>query len=366
MTEPNLSRPPGREPAPETPLSEAVRRLRQLRPAEPDAAARERVWRRVRRQVDASPAAQVAARLKSAAPPEPSALVTARVWERLQAEIRQDQHARRPAAAPLGPRRRLRPALGVAALALIVTLTTVNNVAQAALPGAALYPVKRAWEDARWTFTLSTDGRAALALLLADRRRAEAESLVALGQDPALVAQALAAALANLEYAAGYLPAADVSPHVASLQAAVQDWPGDYQLLAVQLDPGLSATPGPLAAPTNVATAVGAPAATVTGPAPTGVPTLPPVATGLLPSSTSTASPQDTPTSTPNRGLPSSTPVVPTLVIPTPVAPTLPALLPTATPAPADATPLPSETPIVVLPTLPSLTALPTIGLPPS
>ncbi len=374
MSPTNASRPPGREPAPDTALAEVTRRLRRLQPGEPDASTRERVWRRIRPHVDESPAAMVAARLKSLSPPDPSAAVSDRVWDRLQAEIKVDKRQRRPVIAPPLPvrraaagARRLHPGLAVAAMVVIVTLTAVTSVAQAALPGTPLYPVKRGWEAAQWALTLSPERRAELALFLADRRHAEAESLVAQGQDPALVAQTLAAALANLDYAADYLPAGEVAPYLNALQADARQWPDRYEGPAAVLDLLATATPADVILTATVAP-TGDLLATVAGPTPTPALTLPPVAT-VLPVLTATPVP---PTAGPTQSQPAPTQSAPTatptpllgLPLPTLLLPTLglPPLFPTATPTPQGATPPPTRTPIIVLPTLPI--PLPTIGLP--
>ena len=392
MSPTNASHPPGREPAPDLARFEVTRRLRRLQPGEPDASMRERVWRRIRPHVDESPVAMVAARLKTLSPPDPSPAVSDRVWDRLQAEMKEDKRERRPVIAPPLPvrrgasgARRLHPALAVSVLVLVITLATVNSVAQAALPGTPLYPVKRGWENAQFALTLTPTARAELALALADRRLAEAQSLVAQGSDPALVAQAVAAALGNLNYAAAYLPAAEVAPHANALEAEVSGWPEAYEIPAGPLELLSTATPGPQS---TLATVVATSGLQATQSAATSTPalTLPPVSTslpaasatpvpptaGASPVPPSATQPAPTATPTPLLGLPLPTlplptlPLptlpLPTLVVPTLPLPTLGPLFPTRTPTPQGATPPPTRTPIIVLPTLPI--PLPTIRLP--
>jgi len=107
---------------------------------------------------------------RNLAPPSPTAAVVrrvrARVWEGLP----------RATAAPRGA---LRPAYALAVLALVVlgSVTGVAFVAEAALPGDALYPVKRGLEQAQ--VALSSDD-AALAAAFADRRLEEIEALTSL------------------------------------------------------------------------------------------------------------------------------------------------------------------------------------------
>ncbi len=375
------SRPPARD----TALAEVTRRLRLLRPGEPDVAVRERIWQRLRPHVDNAPAASVAASLQSLAPSEPSPAVADRVWDRLQTEIEADPRERRPVAVPPLPARRgtagarrLHPAFAAATLALIVVLATVNSAAQAALPGAALYPVKRGWEEVRWALTVTPDGRAHLALLLADLRLAEAGRLVAQGSDPALVSGVIADALASLEYAADQLPPAAVAARLEALETERSQWPAVYQTTTNdQIDNWLNQLPP--AGSTALAPATQPPATLIPplGATPTPLLTLPPVATNSLPELTSTPVPPTTgpshtpippsatpgpqttattPTPTPRLGRPLPTLVLPTLPLPTLVIPTLP--LPTV-----DIPTLPLPT--IVIPPLPLPTiVIPTLDLP--
>ena len=90
---------------------------------------------------------------------------------------------RRPRRA-LGATRRFGMVLALCVLAfLVIFMGTLPTVAAGALPGDFLYPVKRASEQVRMTFTLDHQARARYAEELQQKRIEEVEAVVELGRD---------------------------------------------------------------------------------------------------------------------------------------------------------------------------------------
>lgn len=391
---------PPRDPAPE---ATARQLLAGLRPAEPPAEAKDRLWQRIAAHMDDPAAAALAA----LAPAEPPAEARSRAWRQVQAATA----ARRPRDAVGRPRR---PAMGRAwrqagfalALLFVALAVTVNSVAQAALPGSALYPVKLAWEDTHLALTLQPDARARLALDFGAARREEARRLVAQGGAPALVAQTVAAGLAWVQQAAAQLPPEDVASAIDDWQREAATWPAAYADPAAAISAFVSdhpdLGPAPTAAPTSPAAATTTAAPSHTAPASatrtpgasaTPLPTLPATVpagatsrpTALGPSETPGGGGAANPTNPPAPTLPaltlpavtgSATPAgetpsaTATVVGPTPTlpvsveAPTLLAPTATHTPLPPGptASPSPTRTPLVVLPTV--TLPIPTLPIP--
>lgn len=118
----------------------------------------------------------MAAELRRGLAPEPASAATrARLWTRLQHRMRADPEPGR------GWLALLRPATALAAAALAVTLALATTVAaaEAALPGDALYSVKRGLEAARLALSADDD---ILTANFADRRLEEIEELTAHGR----------------------------------------------------------------------------------------------------------------------------------------------------------------------------------------
>ncbi|MBF8255694.1 MAG: hypothetical protein HW375_601 [Anaerolineales bacterium] len=126
---------------------------------------------------DLRPLADLAADLRRSLSPAAEPARRGQVWARLAPRLEAVRTAPRPRWRPA-----LRPAYALASLAAVLVLglgTTTAFASTAALPGDALYPVKRGLEAAE--LALSRDD-AALTAAFADRRLAEIESLSALGR----------------------------------------------------------------------------------------------------------------------------------------------------------------------------------------
>ena len=126
---------------------------------------------------DLRPLADLAADLRRSLSPAAEPARRGQLWARLAPRLEAVRTAPRPSWRPA-----LRPAYALASLAAVLVLglgTTTAFASAAALPGDALYPVKRGLEAAE--LALSRDD-AALTAAFADRRLAEIESLSALGR----------------------------------------------------------------------------------------------------------------------------------------------------------------------------------------
>jgi hypothetical protein len=102
-----------------------------------------------------------------------------RVWRRLLLDLQRPQ--RHPSPRPL---RILRPAYVFAAVVLAILMSLGSTAAfasESALPGDALYPMKRGLETARLALA-SAAGHDELAVSFADRRLSEIEALAAKGR----------------------------------------------------------------------------------------------------------------------------------------------------------------------------------------
>jgi hypothetical protein len=419
----------GHDPQPTPSLQAVTRRLADLRPADPPTEARDRVWQAIASRLDAAETPEQAAgrQLQALRPAGPTAETEKRLWQRLQAATQAGERAPTPPQPRTLTRPTLRPLTRrlalVAALVVLALAVTVNNVAQAALPGESLYPVKRLWEGARLALAVLPDARARVLLDQAEERFDEADALVAQGQAPGLVAQVVTEAVSGLNAAAGQLPSADVEAVAGAGQALADQWPPAYADAAATVvnyldggplpdpltgptatatsastTPPLTHTPLPVdtymppttttaaptrtaeptaaatAQPTTTPTEEGIPAtvppalpSATSDPASTGLPALPsatadPASTALPTLPVGTLLPGAT-TSTPTvTGTPPSPSATPTLPLPTL---TLPPLLPTATRTPTPsggAGPAASATPILPLPTV--TLPVPTITLP--
>ena len=123
----------------------------------------------------------LAAHLRGAlAPATAAAQVRARVLARVTNRVAALQAAPR-----LGRRTILRPAYALAGLLLVLTLTfgaTAAYASEAALPGDALYGVKRGLEDVRLVLSTTAAGDSALVEHFADRRLDEIEALSGRGR----------------------------------------------------------------------------------------------------------------------------------------------------------------------------------------
>ena len=127
---------------------------------------------------DLRPLVQLASDLRRSFPEASVAPAGRRVWARLAPRLESARPSRRPAW-----RHVLRPAYVLASLAVVFALglgTTTAFAAEAALPGDALYPLKRGVEKARLVFSITPGADARLVSSFADRRLAEVEALIAL------------------------------------------------------------------------------------------------------------------------------------------------------------------------------------------
>ena len=154
-------------------------------------------------------------------PPAPRAAFTASARRRLLGRL------------PAAPSRRLvisgavrRLAFAAVSVVLAFTLGTagVAYAAQEALPGEALYGVKRGLESARWSLTLEAEAQVELLSAFAAERVQEVEALAASGDD-VLVGQTLEAyqqTLEQLQTTAGKLPPAVRAAALAQAEAQVR------------------------------------------------------------------------------------------------------------------------------------------------
>ena len=130
---------------------------------------------------DLDPLIALAAEFRSALAPAPAAgPVRARVLVRVTNRVAASQAAPR-----LGWRTILRPAYALAGLLLVLTLTfgaTAAYASEAALPGDALYGVKRGLEDVQLLLSTTAAGDSALVEHFADRRLDEIEALTGRGR----------------------------------------------------------------------------------------------------------------------------------------------------------------------------------------
>ena len=130
---------------------------------------------------DLDPLIALAAEFRSALAPAPAAgAVRARVLARVMNRVAASQAAPR-----LGRRTILRPAYALAGLLLVLTLTfgaTAAYASEAALPGDALYGVKRGLEDVQLLLSTTAAGDSALVEHFADRRLDEIEALTGRGR----------------------------------------------------------------------------------------------------------------------------------------------------------------------------------------
>ena len=130
---------------------------------------------------DLDPLIALAAEFRSALAPAPAAgAVRARVLARVTNRVAASQAAPR-----LGWRTILRPAYALAGLLLVLTLTfgaTAAYASEAALPGDALYGVKRGLEDVQLVLSATAAGDSALIEHFADRRLDEIEALTGRGR----------------------------------------------------------------------------------------------------------------------------------------------------------------------------------------
>lgn len=99
-------------------------------------------------------------------------------------------------------RRDRRVAAIVGTAALLGAGTSVAVASQGALPGDALYPIKRALESAETSFEAGDDARGASMAQRASTRLAELQQLVANGGDPAAMADTLADFITQAKQAA--------------------------------------------------------------------------------------------------------------------------------------------------------------------
>ena len=130
---------------------------------------------------DLDPLIALAAEFRRALAPAPaSGAVRARVLARVMNRVAASQAAPR-----LGRRTILRPAYALAGLLLVLTLTfgaTAAYASEAALPGDALYGVKRGLEDVQLLLSTTAAGDSALVEHFADRRLDEIEALTGRGR----------------------------------------------------------------------------------------------------------------------------------------------------------------------------------------
>ena len=339
--------------------SEVIAGLRALTPAEPDAAASERVWQRI--QLAVSPQDAMVERLRAADPGEPEPAALARAWQHAAQQLHGTPSTGRHTApvrwyASAGLRR-----VTAALVVLLIVGAGALGAAAASLPGTAAYPIKQAYEAALWRLAFTPEAQTNIALFLAGERRSESERLVVSGAEPALVVKTVNDGLGYLTVSRSTLPSEQVEKQVRAWQEASQRWPGAYRVPAAKaLDAWIAANPvapvtPPLALPTlgpafpqatlpvvrpgAAATVVRSPAATVAPIAtanrlPTLVPA-PPVLKATAPVLL-TALPTTVPLPTlPALSLTPARLLTQTLDLPTTVFnPALPPILQTATPVP--------------------------------
>lgn len=165
---------------------------------------------------------RIAVRVRSALqPPLPRTAFTASARRHLLSRLRAEPSARRGVPAAL---RRL--AFAAVSVLLAITLGTagVAYAAQEALPGEALYGVKRGLESARWSITVEPEAQVELLSGIAAERVREVAALAASGED-LLVGETLEAyqhTLEQLQAAAGRLPSDVRTAALARAEARVQ------------------------------------------------------------------------------------------------------------------------------------------------
>jgi len=162
---------------------------------------------------------------RSLAPPAPRAAFTdsarGRLLHRLPRESARP-HARQVPS--FGAVRRLAFAVASVLLAFALGTAGVAHAAQEALPGDALYSVKRGIETALWSFTGEPEAQVELLSSFAAERVQEVEALAEAGND-ALVAQTLEAyqqTLQQLQTTAGKLAPGVRAAALAQAEAQVQ------------------------------------------------------------------------------------------------------------------------------------------------
>jgi hypothetical protein len=176
----------------------------------------------------------------SLTPPAPSAAFTAsarqRLLQRLPRESARPQTHQRPT---FGAVRRL--AFAVASVLLAFTLGTagVAYAAQEAIPGDALYSVKRGIERARWSLTSNPQSKEALLSDLATERMREVQGLANAGRE-ALLAPTLddyEQTLNQLQMVAETLPDGVQAQVLAQAAARVQQHQQVLERLLEQVPP---------------------------------------------------------------------------------------------------------------------------------
>lgn len=283
----------------------------------------------------------------------------------LELRLRGAMLARRRAPALTGLAR-LAAAVAVVMLALLGTGGGAVAASENAVPGEALYPIKRLWEEIVLALSPLTGERDAIWLWIAQRRLAEAETLAARGQ---LTPQALADLLAAMEQA--------VALATPARQPALRAYLNDVRaaLAPVLPPPGAEVTyervlrrvaplpDTPLPVPSAVLTAEPTLASSPTA-SPTLTPTSSPTASPTL-TLTASATASPTATSTPTSRVPATATATPLPPSPTPTVPP-PSPTPSLTPSPTHTwTPLPLPvSPVFTPPAVPTATSLPTELLP--
>ncbi|GIL09357.1 MAG: hypothetical protein BroJett033_8680 [Chloroflexota bacterium] len=287
-------------------------------------------------------AAALTARLR------PPALPAASV-DALEMRLRGALVARRrvPALGGLG---RLAAMVAIALLALIGAGGGAVAAADSAVPGEALYPVKRLWEEIVLALSPLTGEQDVIWLWIAQRRLQEAEILAARGQ---LTPEALASLLDAMEHTI----ALTAPPHQPALRAYLDS---------------VRAVVMPLAPPPGAESVYGqvlhsaAPPASALPPAQTPTPTLIALTATLTASPSATITPAPTLTLTPTSRVPATA-----TRTPPPPTPTLTRVPPSSTPNPSATptltwTPLPLPASPVFVPPTPSPTASPPPSAPPT
>jgi len=262
----------------------------------------------------------------------------------LELRLRGAVLARRQRAPALTGLARLAAAVAIVMLALLGTGGGAVVASENAVPGEALYPVKRLWEEIVLALAPLTGERDAIWLWIAQRRLDEAETLAARGR---LTPQALADLLAAMEQAAA-LTKPERQPvlraylnDVRAALAPVLPPAGaetTYEQVLRRAAPPDAAPPAPSAALTLTPTVTASATASPT------------------PSATASATASPTATFTPTSRVPATSTATPLPPSPTPTAPP-----PSPTPSPS-ASPTNTWTPLP-LPASPVFTPLPSATL---
>jgi len=109
----------------------------------------------------------------------------ARIVNQVKASRRKTQESRPPR--PRSSHRILRPAFVLAGIVLVLALMVsgvgVVSASAGTIPGDALYPVKRGFEEARLVLTLNPESDQNILLDIADERLAETEKALEAGRD---------------------------------------------------------------------------------------------------------------------------------------------------------------------------------------